>query len=737
MSDMAADTSSARKFVRRDRDLPGRVTERAGLMPWAPFWLALGIGLWFSLPVQPGLAAMLVAVTGGAFGVVLWRAHDLARAQMWQLTGFALMLFCAGFCLTGLRAWRVDAPVLNFRYYGPVEGRIIEIDRSSGDKMRLTLDQVRLQRMSPDELPRKLRISLPEGETAMPSPGTRVMLTGHLGPPPGPAEPGGFDFRRTAWFEGLGAVGYTRAPVMVAAPPEQGGILRLHRLRMKLSAAMRDQIGGQAGAVSSALMTGDRSGISEATNRIMRDSNLYHIVSISGLHMGMLAGFVYGALRLLIVAAQALTRRGARWPAHKVAAVGALVCAGGYLWLSGGGVATERAFLMVAVMLGAILADRRALSLRTVALAAVVILALAPEALMSPGFQMSFAATVALIVSYPPWLRIAKRLPWLLRPLMMLIGSSVLAGFATSPIAAAHFGRMAHYGVLANLLVVPITGVLIMPMGPLALLLAPLGLQWLPLWVMGLGTRWMLWVGTWISSLGGAVSMIVQPSALVIPLMGAGAVIALLSWRRDLAPWRNLPAICGMSMLFAAATLWIGTDRPALLISGAGDAVSIMSPQGRVPSKQKGGGFAVSEWLEKDGDATPQSDAAGRPGWTGPSEVRRAQLADHEIIHLTGKGSDVVAQDLCDNERLLISDQQIGKLDGRCTLIDELSLRQSGAISGHIEGGKLRLFTTAQATGERKWSNSQPSWVSRPKNQSANLPRSKREKSRVIVEGRQ
>lgn len=161
-----------------------------------------------------------------------------------------------------------------------------------------------------------------------------------------------------------------------------------------------------------------------------------------------------------------------------------------------------------------------------------MILALAPEALLTPGFQMSFAATVALIVIYPPWLRLGQHLPWYLRPLAMLVLSSVVAGLATSPIAAAHFSHMAHYGVLANLLVVPVTGVLIMPMGPIAALLAPIGLDGPALWLMGLGTRWMLAVGEWIAGLNGAVSYVIQPGPLVLPLLGAGAVIAILCWRR-------------------------------------------------------------------------------------------------------------------------------------------------------------------------------------------------------------
>ncbi|MBD3788620.1 MAG: ComEC/Rec2 family competence protein, partial [Sphingomonadales bacterium] len=386
------------------------------------------------------------------------------------------------------RAHQVAAPVLGFRYYGAVEGRVVEIDRSSRDQIRLTLDRVTLSNMDPGQVPARVRVSLSGGAEALPEPGTRVMLTANLSPPPGPAEPGGFDFRRYAWFEGLGAVGYTRTPVLRAAPPDPDDPLMAgHRLRMRLSAAMQARMPGQAGAVAAALMTGDRSGISEATNAAMRAANLYHIVSISGLHMGMLAGFVFGAIRygLAALGGAALT-----WPVKKIAAVVALVAASLYLWVAGPEVATQRAWIMVAVMLLGVLFDRRAISLRSVALAAAALLVWQPESLTSAGFQMSFAATVALVLAMGPWTRIAHHLPRLVQPVAMLALTSLVAGFATAPIAAAQFHRVSDYGLLANMLAVPVMGALVVPAGVVAALLAPLGLAAPALWVMRIGTEW-------------------------------------------------------------------------------------------------------------------------------------------------------------------------------------------------------------------------------------------------------
>ncbi|AUH35396.1 competence protein ComEC [Paracoccus tegillarcae] len=689
-------------------------------MPWVPVGLAVGIGLWFSLPVQPaGLAygllvlLCLAALTCGRqaqlmaeSGRIGWHSADVLRLSAW-----AVLLVACGFAVSGLRSARVDAPVLGWRYYGAVEGRVVEIDRSGRDRMRITLDQVVLQNLSPARTPGKVRLSLMNrAATDLPEPGQRVMLTGHLSPPPGPAAPGSFDFRGFSWFQGLGAVGYTRNPILTVAPP-QGGIWVMHRAQRSVARAIQDRIGGQAGAVAAALMTGDRSGITEATNELMRASNLYHIISISGLHMGMLAGFIYGSGRLLLVGAQAGGLR-PRWPAHKIAAVLAMTGAAIYLLLSGGGVATERAFIMVAVMLAAILVDRRAISLRSVAIAATLILILNPEALSSPGFQMSFAATIALILIYGPWARVAPHIPWWLRPVLMLVVSSFVAGMATAPIAAAHFSRMAQYGLLANLLAVPVMGTLVMPAGVIAALLAPLGLEGPALWVMGLGTNWMLAVARFVAGLDGAVTAIALPPGIVLPCLGVGSVLAILTWRRD--PISGPPRLSimgctfGCALVLAGFAVWITSSRPALLIAPEGEAVGLMTPAGRSVSKSSGGSFVVKNWLLEDGDAATQEQSAARAAWSGERRERQAAIAgtDWGITHLTGKGAAEAAAEHCTANMIVVVSDKVGDTAGtepRCILIDLTSLRETGALSVDFTDGAPRFRTTADMGGQRPW----------------------------------
>uniref|UniRef100_A0AAN0M8L4 ComEC/Rec2 family competence protein n=1 Tax=Yoonia rhodophyticola TaxID=3137370 RepID=A0AAN0M8L4_9RHOB len=407
------------------------LAQRGGLIGWVPVCLAIGIGGYFSLPSEPGIIAMICA---GVSTMALWVIGRLVPVAYRPLI-VALALIIIG---AGLAKWRtdaVDAPVLGFRYYGAIEGRVVNIDRSASDAIRLTLDRVVLERMAPDRTPERVRVSL-HGDQVLRGfqPGETLIMTGHLSPPAGPAEPGGFDFQRHAWFLQLGAVGYTRTPVLRLAAADDAGSwrMKIFAMRMAISTAVRGAMPGEPGAFAAAIMTGDRSGMGQGTLADLRASNLAHLLAISGLHMGLLTGFIFAAVRygLAFIPAIAL-----RWPTKKIAAICALLVGAFYLALSGGNVATERAYVMVAVMLLAVLLDRRALSLRAVAMAAIIILVWQPESLTGPGFQMSFAATTALVAVFG-WLRRFEmhQLPRWTRPVLSVVISSAVAGFATAPL---------------------------------------------------------------------------------------------------------------------------------------------------------------------------------------------------------------------------------------------------------------------------------------------------------------
>jgi len=689
-------------------------SQRGALMPWSAVAFGCGVAGFFALSVEPGRGIYMLTFSTLCLGLalILWRRETLGPL------GWTIALLAAGFLLAGARAHSVAGPVLDFRYYGPIEGRVVAIDRSASDALRLTLAEVRLDDVDPVRTPLRVRVSL-QGDFpgAAPSPGAVVMLTGHLSPPSGPAEPGGFDFQRHAWFLSLGAVGYSRNPhvLLEHRPP---GTARLFHLRMQLSAGIQARIDGQPGAFAAAVLTGDRSGLERGPVEAMRDANIAHLLAISGLHMGLLTGFVYTALRALLALIPALALR---YPIRKWAAVVALLAGAFYLALSGGNVATERAFIQVAVMFVAVLCDRRAITLRSVAIAALILLAHRPETLMSPGFQMSFAATAALVGVFSALRGVAwmQALPKWGRGAAALLISSAVAGAATAPFAAAHFNQIAVYGLAANLLTVPVMGSLIIPGAVLAVLLWPLGLAGPVFWSMELGLRWILDVAARLSSMPGAVEPVAAPPAGLLGLIALSALFVLL--------WQGRARWLGVLPVLGALVVWSGAARPGLLISETGGQVGVMTPEGRAVSRERGDGFVTRVWLENDGDLADQILAASRLGWQeagsgfatilGPYTLwhgkgRRAlaeadwACAGHDIVILSERAEEgglpgLAGQGLDRVRQAVGDDAPVSLQDVSCLLIDQTVLRATGALAVSTDG----TFRSARADqGERLWS---------------------------------
>ncbi|MFV2052606.1 ComEC/Rec2 family competence protein [Aliiroseovarius sp. YM-037] len=664
--------------------------QRGALFPWVAVFFGIGIGIYFSLKVEPTPNAYLLLGVAAVCLAILTRWF----AERWGPLFIAAMMVCFGVMIAGAHAHLSTASVLGYRYYGPIEGRVIKIDRSLSDKVRLTLDRVVLRDMSPAATPERVRVSL-HGQQGYidPAPGMVVILTGHLSPPQGPAEPGGFDFRRMAWFQQLGAVGYTRSPVLTLSPPKPGAGLLVTKIRSGVARWVGVRLPGDVGAFATAIMTGDRSGISRETLDALRASNLAHLLAISGLHMGLLTGFVFSVLRYGLALWPGI---GLRWPTKKIAACGALIAASIYLGLSGGNVATVRAFIMVAVMLVAVLFDRRALTLRAVAVAALIVLTLRPESLIGPGFQMSFAATAALVAVFGAlrdwngW-----RAPGWARPGLAVLLSSFVAGAATAPIAAAHFNQVAHFGLIANLLTVPLMGALVVPAAVLTMLLSPFGLGHFGLWLMAWGIRWIIGVAHWIAGQEGALSHVVTPGPTVLPLIALGGLFVIL--------WQGRARLLGALLVGVGCYVWTGTERPALLISESGALFGVMTEDGRALNKPRGDGFVALSWLENDGDNSPQDAASERPGIVGERGRQRIHLGGVGFQMLSGRGADEVLSVACETGDWVVFSGEADVPPKPCNLLDQDKLRSLGSVAFSVRNQGLHMETAASKAGQRLW----------------------------------
>jgi competence protein ComEC len=410
-------------------------------------------------------------------------------------------------------------------------------------------------------------------------PGRAASCVASLRPNQGPLAPGAYDGAFQAYFERVGATGFSFGACRTAtfAPPARWDdelLVRVAAVRRALTETIAHAAPGQGGAVAAALVTGDRSLISPETNRIFRDSGLGHMLSVSGLHMGLVAGMTYGALHLLfaLIAPLAL-----RFPIRKWAALAALLVTGAYLVISGNSVPAQRSFVMIAVAMGAILVDRPALTMRSLAVAAVIVVALTPEAVVTPGFQMSFAASAALLATFEAVsARRAKEPIAAPGPLVGALQSgwawfsgalaaSAVAGLATDPFALMHFQRVSFYALPTNLIATPITTFILAPAAAAAAILAPFGAADAAWRVMGDALDFLIAAAASFANRPEAVRWLPRPSEGVF-LLWVFAVCWACLWRGALR-WLSAP------ILVFAIALYVVTPKPILWVDASADAV--------------------------------------------------------------------------------------------------------------------------------------------------------------------
>ena len=669
---------------------------------WLPPALAAGIGIYFALPSEPstticyglGLAGGLVAIAAGM------SPESFARALLALAAAASI-----GFGDAKLRTELVAAPVLTHRV-GPIgmDGQVI-FAQVHGKGVRAVFRLISFDFDDGPAMPNSVRVSFRVGGEAL-VPGAVVHFKAVLIPPPAPASPGDYDFGRAAWFEGLGAVGYAYgAPTLVAAPQVHGFFERIEdgieHLRWRMTERIHAVLPGSTGAIAAAIITGDRGGISEDDESALRDAGLAHVLAIAGLHMALVGLGLFWAIRagLALIPSIALTQ-----PIKKWAAVAALGGAAFYLVISGAQAATTRAFIMLAMMLLAILFDRPAISMRSLALAAAIILLMRPESLIEPGFQMSFAAVTGL-VAVAEWEQrraresdgVPMRFASLRRYLWGITVTSFVGSIATMPFAACHFVRATHYAVLGNLGAMPIMGFITMPAAAISVILMPFGLDAAPLHVMGWGIDAMLGVGRWVSHLPGAVSIVpAWPVAALVLLSAGGLWIAF--WR---ARWRwlgLLPATVGVALVFLG-------HAPDVLIARDGRTMAFRGSDGLLRfARAPADNYSAAEWLKRDGDARTPDEAMATP-------AENIRCDAYGCIALARNGEriaavsrlDALSED-CANAALVISSVPTrGTCIGPKRVIDRFDIADNGPYAVWV-GDKIEVETVQDYRGDRPWS---------------------------------
>lgn len=583
-----------------------------------PVALIAGAAAVFALDWRPDISATILAAA--VIGALALRAvaHPMLQAMLLGVAGIL-----AGALLSLADGGATRTTIISGTATTRIAGTIFQASRDEKGRMRYLVAVTGTVRPVLSRPPERVRI-LVSADHAARAPGDAYYGLVRLGPPSGPAAPGSHDFAYQPFFDGVGALGFALGapdaePAEGLLPPPPPGFvdglaIRLERIRGTMTRRITEAAGGgEAGAIAAALVTGERTGIPDDAETWLRGVGLAHVLSISGLHLAIVAGSALLLLRsgLALVPALALN-----YPVKKIAAVVALLVAALYLLLSGGNVATQRAFVMLAVMLAAVIADRPALTLRNVSIAALVVVVAAPHSVTTASFQMSFAATLSLVAGYGAIMRrrggakappAGQPLAWRLlagagATILGIVVSSLVAGAATAPFAAYHFHRVAPFGLVANVLTLPIFTMVVMPLGLVGSLLMPFGLDGWCFRLMGLSLDLVLWVSEWLFR--------ILPDRGTGPISGTGVVFLTAALFAASFFASKLRYIAVPLAIAGLLTIRDTSDPPQLVVYEDGRTIAAFAGDGAIAYLARRPKRFVTDQWERSFGVSPAAVAA-------------------------------------------------------------------------------------------------------------------------------
>ena len=687
---------------------PGRTlltqleAERDRWALWLPVAIGLGVGIYFRLPTEPPLWL------GGVVAFLALASIVVARRRLVLMMGaIAVAAVAIGFTAAQVRTSMVTAPLLGDEI-GPVivVGTVVGIEALPAGQ-RIVLEDLTIEDLPPEETPDRVRIRISKRDVSL-VPGQRIELLAELGPTSPPVMPGGFDFQRAAFFRGIGAQGFAYG----GPRPESvhdGGTVRVSWLRnliettrqnivVRIRAVLPDANGG----IAVAFMTGTQTSIPQPDIDAMRTVGLAHLLSVSGLHIGLVTGFLFMLVRagLALIPSIAL-----RHPIKKWAAVVALLGALAYLYLTGESVPTQRSFLMAALVLFAVIIDRTALSMRLIAWAAAIVLILQPEAMLGPSFQLSFAAVAALIASYEAtrsWWASRRENSGIAGRVIAYLGAvaatTLVAEISSAPYALYHFNQLAPYGLVANMLAVPLTALWIMPWVVVAYLLMPFGLEAFALIPMAWGIDLLLWVARAIAQWPGAVNY--------LPGISFGGMIAVTAGGLWLAIWRGAWRYWGVLPIVGGFLTMLFPDPPQIVVSGDADLVAVATADGSyVFSDARASTFEADIWMRHVGQEQRETWPADGPGVDGRllcDTLGCLYRIDTQLAAIAWR-AEALSED-CAVATVVISLEPAGDLcRGPAYVIDRFDLWRDGGHAVWMDGEGIEVRSVGEDRGDRPW----------------------------------
>ena len=656
--------------------------EKERWFSWISVLFGMGIGLYFGLSAEPSLWWTLGIIEIFILIVILYRKSE---EKLLFLSIPAIVL--AGFTYIQLdAAYIAKTPRLEGEEAIYVQGRISNVDYNSKQRQRITLEK--MQNFAGEEIKGSYKITLmPYAAEKTFQVGECVELAAKVMPPYPTTMVGGYQFDRKTFFDKINGTGYSLSRVFVipCGKSQITGESVIEKIRNKIVKRIESVLPQDEAGIASALIAGVRNGISQRVTNNYRDSGLTHFLSISGLHMSMLAGFMFLLVRYVVVLMPSLALR---YDSKKIAAVFAVVMSFVYLLISGYSVPTQRAFLMTLIFLIGVMISRRSISMRTISWAALCVLMVSPVALITPSFQMSFAAVVALIAFYEScrsYVQIKVRDKNIFKIVLVylfgIVVSDFIASVATLPYSIYHFNRVAVYTSLGNLLAGPIIGLWIMPFVLISMLLMPLGLDYVPLKILGYGIHWVNEITAYVSALPHAgVPVMSMPMWGLIAITLGGLWLCL--WQRK---WRHFGWI---GIMIGSLSLCL-TQTPDVLIDSSGKAIAVKDKaDNMVVLPSRGKMFIKNIWLEK---------------------TSSPKLTDKEKKELSkiwqGREEDKSWLDLsCDKTSCVYKDKvKIIKGKGLELNNQTFDHESSGGASIYLNPDHIKIRTVREYTGHRYW----------------------------------
>lgn len=560
---------------------------------WVPVFIAIGVIVFFWLPFDPN-AFICLAFLGFISGTVLL----MRRYPLWHFLSLSMLAFLVGFTASTIRTEFIKAPVLETQIERAwIEGNVIEINNTEGG-MKVILEELYIANYT-GIIPHKTRVSIKRTVEKIEI-GDRIGVLAVLMPPPPPSLPKGFDYQQYAYFKQIGAIGYAIGKVRILDKGIHLSGLQQYfaSLRQKVESRIFASMPASEGAIAVGILVGDSNAISAKEYEAIRKSGLAHIIAISGMHIVVVVGLIFISIRYLLSRLEYLPLR---IDIKKVAAFIAILGSLFYLLIAGSPLSAQRAFVMSTIVLAAIILDRRTSPMRSIAIAATIILLLTPEAVLSASLQMSFAASIALVTSFnlsSIFFNISNRVGILSKALHYFIRitiSTLVAGIATSPFIIYHFNQFSTYSVLSNLIAIPLADFIIMPAGIIAMLLMPFSLESVALIPMQWGIRIMLQVAQSIAAL--------PNSSYYVPSLSTFGLVSVTLGGLILCLFATSLKYAGLLPIFLGMLGILNYEKPDIIISNSGklfavrDNIGILAFSSKMSSR-----FQRKIWQQSTGE---------------------------------------------------------------------------------------------------------------------------------------